>query len=113
MSEARVAAVADIPAGRALAVEAHGVRLLLARVGDTVYACGEVCPHRGGPLSDGKLSGHRLACPWHGWMYDVRTGECTFPGRGARVPSYGVRVDEAGQVFVEIPAATLSEEPRP
>ena len=56
----------------------------------------------GGPLSEGKLSGARLACPWHGWMYDVRTGQCTFPGRGAAVPSYPVRV-ENGRVWVELP----------
>ncbi len=44
----------------------------------------------------------RLACPWHGWMYDVRTGECVLPGRGNRVASYPVRV-EAGEVWVELP----------
>jgi nitrite reductase/ring-hydroxylating ferredoxin subunit len=35
-------------------------------------------------------------------MYDVRTGQCLFPGRGASVPSYPVRVDDE-QVFVELP----------
>jgi nitrite reductase/ring-hydroxylating ferredoxin subunit len=35
-------------------------------------------------------------------MYDVRTGQCLFPGRGAGVPSYPVRV-EAGEVLVELP----------
>jgi nitrite reductase/ring-hydroxylating ferredoxin subunit len=34
-------------------------------------------------------------------MYDVRTGQCLFPGRGASVPSYPVRVD-GEQVFVEL-----------
>jgi nitrite reductase/ring-hydroxylating ferredoxin subunit len=35
-------------------------------------------------------------------MYDVRTGQCVFPGRGAAIPSYPVRL-EADQVFVELP----------
>jgi nitrite reductase/ring-hydroxylating ferredoxin subunit len=35
-------------------------------------------------------------------MYDVRTGQCLFPGRGAAVPSYPVRTD-AGDIFVELP----------
>jgi len=109
VGEARVAALADVPAGRPYAVEANGVRVVLARVGDTVYACGEVCPHRGGPLGEGKLSGLRLACPWHGWMYDVRTGECTFPGRGARVTSYTVRIDD-GHVFVEMRASPSEDD---
>ena len=102
MSALRVARLDDLPAGRPTLVEANGLRLVLARVKDDVFACQDTCAHKGGPLSEGKLSGVRLACPWHGWMYDVRTGDCVFPGRGARVPSYPVRVD-ADEVFVECP----------
>lgn len=92
----------DVPAGRVTRLDVDGTPVVLARVGDAVYACGAVCVHKGGPLSEGKLSGARLACPWHAWMYDVRTGECVFPGRGARVPAYPTRV-EGGDVWVELP----------
>ena len=98
----RVASLDEVPAGQPKLVELDGIRIVLARIGDLVYACGDVCTHRGGPLSEGKLSGTRLACPWHGWMYDVRSGQCVFPGRGARVPSYPVRL-EADQILVELP----------
>jgi len=98
----RVASLDEVPAGQPKLVDLDGTRIVLTRLGDAVYALGDVCSHRGGPLSDGKLSGSRLACPWHGWMYDVRTGQCLFPGRGASVPSYPVRVD-AGAIFVELP----------
>ena len=94
--------LADVAVGRPMLVEAEGARVVLVRVGDRVHALGDVCAHKGGPLSEGKLSGTRLACPWHGWMYDVRTGQCLFPGRGASVPVYPVRVD-AGAIFVELP----------
>jgi nitrite reductase/ring-hydroxylating ferredoxin subunit len=97
----RVARLDDLEAGRLTRVEAGGARVVLARVEDAVYACDDVCAHQGGPLSEGKLSGVRLACPWHGWMYDVRTGECVLPARGKRVASYPVRI-EAGEVWVEI-----------
>ena len=103
MSELRrVASLEEVPAGRPKLVELNGTRVVLVRVRDTVYACGDVCAHKGGPLSEGKLSGTRLACPWHGWIYDVRTGECAFPGRGARVPAYRVRI-EANDIWVEVP----------
>lgn len=102
MGERRVASLADVPAGRPVAVEVEGTRVVLARVGEQVYACGDVCAHRGGHLSEGKLSGPRLACPLHGWIYDVRTGQCVFPGRGGSVPAYPVRLDGEG-VFVEVP----------
>jgi nitrite reductase/ring-hydroxylating ferredoxin subunit len=98
----RVASLDEVPAGQPKVVELDGVRVVLARVGDAVYACGDVCTHRGGPLGEGKLNGTRLACPWHGWMFDVRTGQCVFPGRGASVPSYPVRL-EAGDILVELP----------
>ncbi len=102
MPALKVARLDDLQAGQPKLVEANGCRLVLARVKDDVFACEDTCAHQGGPLSEGRLSGVRLACPWHGWMYDVRTGECVLPGRGRRVASYAVRV-EAGDVWVEVP----------
>ena len=102
MTDVRAASLGDVAADRPTLVELDGVRVVLARVGDRVYALGDTCAHRGGPLGEGRLSGTRLACPWHGWNYDVRTGQCVFPSRGGAVASYGVRVD--GQdVLVELP----------
>jgi nitrite reductase/ring-hydroxylating ferredoxin subunit len=102
--EVRVAALAELPAGAPRPVDVDGTRIVLVRVGDAVHACGDVCPHRGGWLSEGRLSGIRLACPLHGWIFDIRSGLCLFPGRGASVPSYRVRID-GDSVFVEVPAA--------
>jgi nitrite reductase (NADH) small subunit/3-phenylpropionate/trans-cinnamate dioxygenase ferredoxin subunit len=102
VSEVRAASLAEVPAGQPLLVVLRGTRVVLARVGEVVYALADTCAHRGGPLSEGKLSGARLACPWHGWSYDVRTGQCTFPGRGASVAAYPVRID-AGEVWVDVP----------
>ena len=101
MTATRVAMVTDLVAGQPRLVEVEGRRLVLVRVGEQVLALGDVCAHKGGPLHEGKLSGTRLACPWHGWMYDVRTGQCVFPGRGAAVPSYPVRI-ENDEVWVEV-----------
>ena len=103
MSEVRVAGLAEVQEGTPTLVEAQGTPVVLVRTGDTVYACSDVCTHQGGPLSDGKLSGTRLACPWHGWMFDVKTGQCVMPSRGGSVPSYPTRVDEAGGVWVDLP----------
>jgi len=101
--EVRVARLDEVPAGRPTRVDVNGTPVVLARVGEAVYACGDTCAHSGGPLSQGKLTGVRLACPFHGWMYDVRTGECVLPGRGARVPTYHVRIAD-GDVWVESPS---------
>ena len=102
MSEQRVARLDDLQAGQPLLVEVDGLKLMLARVGDDVYACSDTCSHQGGPLSGGRLNGARLTCPWHGWTFDVKSGTCMFPPRGGAVPSYPVRL-AGGDVFVEVP----------
>ena len=101
MTAIRAVTLADLPPAQPTLVELDGQRLVLTRVGDAVYACGDVCAHRGGYLSEGRLTGTRLACPLHGWLYDVRTGQCVFPGRGASVPSFPVHVRD-GDVWVEL-----------
>ncbi|HEU4370176.1 MAG TPA: Rieske (2Fe-2S) protein [Methylomirabilota bacterium] len=102
MSEVRAAALADLAPARPVAVTLNGTRVALVRVGEQVHALADTCVHQGGPLSEGRVSGTRLACPWHGWMYDVRTGQCLMPARGGAVPSYPVRV-EGGDVWVDVP----------
>ena len=101
MKHIRAAALADVAPGAPHLVVADDIRLVLVRIGDQVHALASNCTHQGGPLGDGKLSGTKLTCPWHGWMYDVRTGQCVFPGRGAAVPSYPVRVED-DEVRVEV-----------
>jgi nitrite reductase/ring-hydroxylating ferredoxin subunit len=100
--EHRAAALADVAPGQPRLAEVGSVRVVLVRVGDAIHACGDVCSHRGGSLSQGKLSGTKLACPLHGWLYDVRTGQCLFPARGEAVPSYPVRI-EGDRVLVDLP----------
>jgi nitrite reductase/ring-hydroxylating ferredoxin subunit len=36
-----------------------------------LYAINDVCPHEGGPLSEGMLDGTQLTCPWHGWSFEL------------------------------------------
>jgi 3-phenylpropionate/trans-cinnamate dioxygenase ferredoxin component len=92
--------VDELVAGEPRLLEVAGTRVVVARVGDAVYACADTCAHRGGPLSEGRLYGTRLACPWHGWQYDVRTGQCVFPRHGGSVASYRVEIVD-GEVWVQ------------
>ncbi len=34
------------------------------------------CPHASGPIHEGEVCGKTLSCPWHGWSFDLETGEC-------------------------------------
>ena len=70
----KVAQTSEIPAGQGKCVEVEGKRIAIFNVDDTYYAIDDVCPHQGGPLSEGELGGTVVTCPWHGWEYDITTG---------------------------------------
>ena len=70
-----VAQVDEIPPGTCRTVEVDGIFFALCNVNGTFRAVDNTCPHAGGPLGEGSLDGEVLECPWHGWQFNVRTGE--------------------------------------
>ena len=47
----------------------------VANVDGKIAVLNGVCPHEEGPLGEGTVEGSRVVCPWHGYAFDVRTGE--------------------------------------
>lgn len=70
-----VAKTQDIAPGTGRTVEVHGVWIALFNVDGSFFAVDNTCPHAGGPIGEGSLSGNIVTCPWHGWQFNVRTGE--------------------------------------
>jgi len=70
----RVAATTECPPGASCERVAGGRVVALFNVDGQYYALDGICPHQGGPLGKGRLTGCLVTCPWHGWQYDVRTG---------------------------------------
>ena len=95
-----VARVEDVPPGSVVAVEAGGEPIALANVGGALHAVQGECLHLQGPLGEGWLEGAVLTCPWHGWQYDVRTGENEFD-RAICLRTYPVQVED-GEVGVDV-----------
>lgn len=97
----RVAAARQVPPGTGRTVLALGRRVALFNDGGEFHALDDTCPHQGASLGEGLLVAGRVICPWHSWIFDVRTGACP------RVPdiavsSYATR--RAGDdVEVEVP----------
>jgi nitrite reductase (NADH) small subunit len=58
---------------------------------DAVYALTDRCPHRGGPLSEGIVQGDAVACPLHGWVIALGSGEAEAPDEGC-VATVGVKL---------------------
>ncbi len=109
-----VARAADLPPGARLIVTIHGREIGVFNVAGEYYALLNYCPHRAGPLCQGRVrplvvadgvyslhherEGEILKCPWHQWEFDIRTGRA-LADQTLRVRTYRV-VEEAGEVVV-------------
>lgn len=83
----------DIPtlgARRVQRAQGHAVALFRA-ADDQVFALLDRCPHKGGPLSQGIVFGHRVACPLHNWSIGLTDGCAQAPDLGC-TPKFSVRV---------------------
>ena len=112
MSRHVVARVDEIPPGKRKIVEIAGRSIGVFNVAGEFFALRNRCPHQGGPLCVGPLGGfvsstgpgdysvsrrgEILRCPWHGWEFDIRTGQSWFDPRRVRVRSYDVAVETPG-----------------
>jgi nitrite reductase/ring-hydroxylating ferredoxin subunit len=95
----KVAEVNELSPGQGKLVEVDGQEIALFNVNGALYAMGAVCPHEGGPLQEGEIDGGTVICPWHGYDYNLKTGECSVDPE-LRVTTYVVKT-EANDVFIE------------
>ena len=95
----KVAKTNELVSGSAKTVDIGGTPVALFNVDGTFYAIHNTCVHRGGPLSEGSVDdAKQVACPWHGWQFDVTTGQCvTVPSK--RLQTFAVKV-EGDDVFI-------------
>ena len=93
--------VDDIPVLGSRRVTRHnGPEVALFRAADDhVFALLDRCPHKGGPLSQGIVFGHSVACPLHNWTIALASGEAQAPDHGCTA-RFAVKV-EAGQVHLD------------
>ena len=106
--------LSDLPPGASAAVEAFGTTVAVFNVGGRIFAVGNNCPHHGGPLCRGRVSGTHLpsrpyeyhygreerilVCPWHGREFDIESGRALFDA-AVRMKVYEARVED-GQVLL-------------
>jgi nitrite reductase/ring-hydroxylating ferredoxin subunit len=71
----KVAELNELKPGECKIVTAGDRELALCNVAGQLRAIDNHCPHRDGPLGEGVLAGNLITCPWHGWRFDVTTGQ--------------------------------------
>lgn len=103
MEDVPVATTDELEPGDRKFVAVGGVELAILNLDGEYYAVKNSCPHMEGPVGRGVTShdgaGRRITCPFHGWTFDLETGDALF-GR-KRLRTYDVTVDD-GEVRVRL-----------
>lgn len=123
-----VAGVTEFPPGTRRRVVVEGRALAVFNVGGAFYALFDTCPHQGGSLSGGLVVGrldacrpgqfdytpdrNYVKCPWHGWEFDLATGESWCDPADLKVQKYPVAV-ESGRTLIASEAQRYTAETVP
>jgi nitrite reductase/ring-hydroxylating ferredoxin subunit len=113
-----VGRVGEIAPSASKVVQAGGREIAVFNIDGAYFAVLNRCPHEGAPLGLGRLTclvessrpgqyqvsrrGEMLRCPWHGWEFDIRTGQSYCDPERLKVRSYTVQV-QTGAALVEGP----------
>lgn len=115
----RVTSCDNIPVREGRAVMLAGREIAIFNLGDRYLATDNRCPHRGGPLCDGIVTGSSVVCPLHAWKVDLETGVVERPaGTGEPgIATYPTRVED-GVIVVALPegseqACQVEDAPEP
>jgi len=97
----RVTETNNIPVREGRCVEIGGRQIAIFNLGNRFMAVDNACPHRGGPLCDGIVSGNHVVCPLHAYRVNLDTGNVVKPEVAVKVDTYPVRV-ENGVVLLQM-----------
>ena len=87
-----------LPVNFSQVFQIHNDEIWVFRLGTELTAISNVCPHKMGPLAEGQIINGRVECPWHGYTFDLITGECT-SNKCPKLHRYDVSVDSASQIL--------------
>ena len=94
----------NIPLREGRAVKVGDAEIAIFNLGGKFLAIDNRCPHQGGPLADGIVSGDSVVCPLHQWKICLSSGDVVRPqDQQACVRSFPVEVVD-GVVVVQIPS---------
>src|SRR5258707_9304358 len=118
MSRHVVAAARDIPPGTRKLVTIKGRPIAIFNLGGDFFGMFNRCPHQGGSLCEGAVTGlvestapgrysysrrgEIIRCPWHGWEFDIRTGKSYCDPLRTRVKSFDIRVEDGAEVVDQL-----------
>lgn len=121
MAEYSIIEANELDVGERIVVEIDGKEIGIFNIEGEYFAVLNWCVHQSGPTCEGKLTGtleanydsekkvvtttweqegEVICCPWHGWEYNVKSGDCLSNNK-LRIPTYPVHVDD-GEIVVSM-----------
>lgn len=100
----KVAKVGEIPSDKGKVIVAEGKEIALFKLDGAVYAIDNTCLHEGGPLGHGPVKDGIVACPWHLWRFDIRTGAMV-AAPSMKVDCFRVKI-EGDDVLLDVSGLT-------
>ena len=105
----RVTPRESIPLREGRCVEIAGRQIAIFHSQGGFFAAENRCPHRGGPLADGIVSGTTVVCPLHAWKFSLHDGSSpNHPESDACLTKYRARIED-GVVCIELPDDAAGE----
>jgi nitrite reductase/ring-hydroxylating ferredoxin subunit len=95
-----VATSDSLAEGQGIEVVWQGNIIAVFRHSGELYALDGICMHQGGPLARGKLCEGKVQCPWHGWTYDLKSGNNAVTCQ-SMLRTYRVR-ELAGKIEIDL-----------
>src|ERR1039457_740237 len=71
-----VAKISEVPNFGKKVVSVSGKEILLINIKGAIHACENECPHQGSPLGTAVVKDGYLACPRHGYRFNLADGRC-------------------------------------
>ncbi|MBI3324441.1 MAG: Rieske (2Fe-2S) protein [Candidatus Omnitrophica bacterium] len=94
-------ALSELPEDGFKGVEVNGRPIVIGRIQQQLFAWLDRCPHAGAPLRIGKRHGEELTCAWHGWTFNLVSGQSIPDNPAFNLSAVPVKI-ENGQVLVNI-----------
>ena len=99
-----ITSVDNIPLREGRAVTVEGAQIAIFNLENRYLTIDNKCPHKGGPLCDGIVSGATVVCPLHGRRFDLETGMAVRASEPSCVTTFPTRVRK-GIIFVNLGGA--------
>lgn len=98
MRKIKMCALADLPEGKFVEKKILARKMAVINYKGQIIGIESECKHQKASLCNGKLEDNIIICPWHGWKYDIISGEC-ITDRNFRLKHFEVEITD-GDIYL-------------